>query len=799
METRGGDNIKNESKKRINTNRNETLTVNLSSTQLSAADISLLDKGLSFVPVPKTLPLRSVLETKDRLVRNIKIKSFFGNCTNTYRNTKKLFRAASTWTPQNNLLEIDTLATVNEIDRMTIKHIKNSKKLERNNDCHLKLKNKPNLTAEESKCISKLRTNPDIIIKEADKGGATVIMDINNYIYEANRQLNDIKYYKPLQQPIFHDNIPKIRAILEKMKSERFIDKKQLEFLSGPENPRNRIFYLLPKIHKDKNKWSIPDRMPEGRPIVSDVESESYRVSQMLDHFLTPLAVKHPTYLKNTYDFVNKIRNQVVEADCFIITGDVSALYTNMQHVRTVTCVKEIFKTYPDPTRPDKHLLDLLNVTLKNNDFQFNGNFYLQTCGTPMGKVYAPALANLYLLEFDDKATNGFRIKPDFFFRFLDDIFCIMTGTENDIKEYETYLNSLIPGIRVTLEYSKIKANFLDTTIYKKTTATDTTLQTKVYFKPTDTHQLLHVDSLHPKHTCKGILKSQLIRFKRISSSWEDYTDTCKILFHSLGNRGYTWSNMWNMLKTVWFNRDIGLTTLRNSTYEGNTNGAEDTIAGVDAQGKNNFFPIITHFDSLGVTLTKEYRKILKKNKIFNKFRLINAHKIHSNLKKLLVRSELTPHNITTNTVGLTRKNTFSTCSSTRCNTCKFSALGGDIFSSSTFGATFHVVGEITCRTLNIIYLITCLKCNIQYVGETGRCLADRLNDHRSNIKNKKDTPIGIHFNKEGHNVNRDLKAIAIEKIEDSEQAIITRKKQESSWQTKLGTKYPWGLNGYPV
>jgi len=40
------------------------------------------------------------------------------------------------------------------------------------------------------------------------------------------------------------------------------------------------------------------------------------------------------------------------------------------------------------------------------------------------------------------------------------------------------------------------------------------------FFKPTDTHQLLHGSSYHPKHTTKGILKSQILRFKRISSCW---------------------------------------------------------------------------------------------------------------------------------------------------------------------------------------------------------------------------------------------------------------------------------------
>ena len=39
---------------------------------------------------------------------------------------------------------------------------------------------------------------------------------------------------------------------------------------------------------------------------------------------------------------------------------------------------------------------------------------------------------------------------------------------------------------------------------------TDRKLNTKVYFKPTDMHQLLHGSSSHPKLTFKGIVNSQI-------------------------------------------------------------------------------------------------------------------------------------------------------------------------------------------------------------------------------------------------------------------------------------------------
>jgi len=148
-----------------------------------------------------------------------------------------------------------------------------------------------------------------------------------------------------------------------------------------------------------------------------------------------------------------------------------------------------------------------------------------------MGKSYAPGLADLYLKQFDEKAKHGYKIKPLLYFRFLDDIHFVWLGTTEELKDFEIYLNSLIDGIQITLNYSKI------TTIYKiQDTAADTDiLQTRVFRKATDTHQLLHKHSFHPHHTFTGVLKAQLLRFKRISSSFSDYSNNaCSTLFATL-------------------------------------------------------------------------------------------------------------------------------------------------------------------------------------------------------------------------------------------------------------------------
>ena len=73
----------------------------------------------------------------------------------------------------------------------------------------------------------------------------------------------------------------------------------------------------------------------------------------------------------------------------------------------------------------------------------------------------------------------------------LDDIFFVWTGTEADLKDLENYLNSLIDGVKSTLNFSTDNVDFLDITIYKLPSLEADVLQTRVFFKQTDTHKLL--------------------------------------------------------------------------------------------------------------------------------------------------------------------------------------------------------------------------------------------------------------------------------------------------------------------
>ena len=87
-------------------------------------------------------------------------------------------------------------------------------------------------------------------------------------------------------------------------------------------------------------------------------------------------------------------------------------------------------------------------------------------------------------------------------------------------------------------------------------------------------------------------------------------------------------------------------------------------------------------------------------------------------------------------------------------------------FRSSLTNRRYTVISacDLSCSTTNVIYLISCAKCDQQYVGETKQKVSARLSGHRSSIKKHANTFIARHFNLPGHTMD-DIRIQPIEHI----------------------------------
>ena len=637
------------------------------------------------------------MEAASNFGRRLKIAYHFRKSK--FNHQPEKFIDKSKWEPSDKLMPSEILETIQNINTdLTNLEVP---------------KHTQNLPNAELAALRQLRSNPFIVIKPADKGSSSVIMDKDNYISEGYRQLDNPSHYKKLDKPIFHSTGQKINEILTDLHQQNFISSKQLLYLKPPLEPRARRFYLLPKIHKPLDKWPIKNQMPPGRPIISDCDSESYKVAEYIDHFLQEISQKHPSYIKDTYDFLSKLRTAKVQPHTLLITLDVESMYTNIDNEQGLEAVRNIFQANPSPRRSDKHILELLELSLKNNDFEFNNETFLQISGTAMGKKFAPSYANLFMAQWENTALEKCYQKPTMYFRYLDDIWILWDHGETQFQTFFDILNTHSPAIRLSAKVEKNSIDFLDVTVFKGPQTNETgILDTKVFFKPTDTHQLLNKSSFHPKHTFAGIIKSQITRFYRICSQITDFETACAVLFKALRKRGYSKR----------FLRSIKSETLAN----------------------------IKTGNSL--------------NTPFNYDPSINASSTQ--------------------------------CERPFCPTCEYFEPRSEIVSTAT-KQTFKIQTNISCNSNNLIYLIECDNCGLQYIGQTKRSLRHRFHNHRFDILNNRKTSVANHFNQLRCEMS-DCSITPIFKCPTLESEELTTKKRleiEQYFISLLKTYQPFGLN----
>jgi hypothetical protein len=227
-----------------------------------------------------------------------------------------------------------------------------------------------------------------------------------------------------------------VRTLIDQMKKERLITAKQANYLYGPDLPLARLFYLLPKIHKAAESWTIPYLVPPGRPIVSDCGSESYRLAEFIDYYINPLSNSQPIYVKDTYTFVNKLKHLTVPENAFIFSIDVDYLYTNIDTPLGLEAVKKALESSPVLSRPDYFILQFLQLTLTQNDFLFDKSFFLQISGCTMGRKYSPAYADIYLADWEESALLKCPSRPLLYYRYLDDIFGLWDKSETEFNHF---------------------------------------------------------------------------------------------------------------------------------------------------------------------------------------------------------------------------------------------------------------------------------------------------------------------------------------------------------------------------
>ena len=179
-----------------------------------------------------------------------------------------------------------------------------------------------NLSTEEIVAVKSLSMNSNIVIQSADKGGKIVLMNKADYVEECEKQLNHKVHYQLLDEDPTELIVSDVELVVDGMLQKQHVSKQDHTFITKDlKNPRMSVFYGLPKIHKSFEKF------PPLRPIVSQINSVTYRLSKYLDSFLKFQARKCESFIRDSKHFLNKLKEiGKLPQNSILVTMDVSSL-----------------------------------------------------------------------------------------------------------------------------------------------------------------------------------------------------------------------------------------------------------------------------------------------------------------------------------------------------------------------------------------------------------------------------------------------------------------------------------------
>ena len=179
-----------------------------------------------------------------------------------------------------------------------------------------------------------------------------------------------------------------------------------------------------------------------------------------------------------------------------LCTIDVVGLYPNIPHDEGLAFLKDFLDSRVDKQVTTDTLIELAELVLKNNIFEFSDKTYKQIRGMTIGTKFAPPYCSTFYGSFRGKGLS--KVKRNRMFGGGKLMIYFLFGNMVKRKELINEINSFHPTIKFTADWSKEKVSFLDVDV----TLNNGVLSTELFVKPTETHQFLDPTSCHPYH-CK--------------------------------------------------------------------------------------------------------------------------------------------------------------------------------------------------------------------------------------------------------------------------------------------------------
>ena len=278
------------------------------------SEIKVLEKGLDYAPIQNKINEPELRNDFEEFCRWMCLKWYFRNEPSSEFNETPSLTPKSLWKPSKGHLSLEVLLSEIKKEIFAIP------------DSRLDYSN---LLQKEWQTMQSLADDRSIVIKKADKGSSVVVWDCYDYIEEAEKQLKNQNIYKDIEftEKILQDLAETRNKMFRSLKTKEKIDEKQLKYFKYEHKKTCNLgkLSLLPKIHKRLHDV--------GKPIISNCGTPTEKILEFLDRQLKPIIQKCWSYIKDSGDFIRKIKNLTdIPESSILVTGDVAGLYPSIPH-----------------------------------------------------------------------------------------------------------------------------------------------------------------------------------------------------------------------------------------------------------------------------------------------------------------------------------------------------------------------------------------------------------------------------------------------------------------------------------
>lgn len=330
-----------------------------------------------------------------------------------------------------------------------------------------------------------LRDHPEVVITPADKGGTTVAMDREQYFNLSYDILSDLDYYQPLQRDPTSTIQQKANKIVSELKRDNKIDADIARTLTIYNSVASK-FYGLPKVHKPTLSL---------RPIISSIDSPNSKIAHFVTDILTKAYSKENRYyISDSFQFSSIVNDMHIPDDHVIASFDVVSLFTNIPLDLVLRSIGNRWDTIKNFCTLDlNRFIELIKFVFDTTFFSFDGKFFKQIFGTPMGSVISPIISLYVMDDLLDIALNRLPYQMFLIKKYVDDIICVLPSNQLDITL--DIFNGVHDKIKFTIEKENndFSVPFLDTLVMRFGDC----IRTDWYTKPTSSGRYVNYHSYH--------------------------------------------------------------------------------------------------------------------------------------------------------------------------------------------------------------------------------------------------------------------------------------------------------------